>query len=107
MPIEQRREQILAAATTVIAERGFWATSWREVADACGITVTGWLHHFETKETLLLAVLDRRDRPDVASLWTQNGRGREPPVSPSAWRQPTPSWRDFQGNAIPPAPAAA
>lgn len=64
MSAEGRRSQILEVATRLIAERGFWATSLREVGDACGITVAGVLHHFPSKEALLVAVLDRRDQLD-------------------------------------------
>ena len=64
MAAEDRRSQIVAAATRLIAERGFWATSLREVGNACGITVAGVLHHFPSKEALLVAVLHRRDQLD-------------------------------------------
>jgi AcrR family transcriptional regulator len=68
MSAAERRRQILEVATRMIAERGFWATSLREVGDACGITVAGVLHHFSSKEALLVGVLDRRDRLDEAAL---------------------------------------
>jgi AcrR family transcriptional regulator len=67
MPAEDRRAQILDVATQMIAERGFWGTSLREVGDACGITVPGLLHHFPSKEALLVGVLERRDELDT--LW--------------------------------------
>jgi AcrR family transcriptional regulator len=68
MSSADRKEQILDVATKLIAERGYWATSLREVGDACGLTVPGVLHHFASKEALLVEVLDRRDRVDEQAL---------------------------------------
>ncbi|MGO3797095.1 MAG: TetR/AcrR family transcriptional regulator [Pauljensenia sp.] len=68
MPAEQRREQLLAAATSLIAEYGFWALSLQDVADACDLSLTGLLHHFPSKDALLIAVLARRDRIDAQTL---------------------------------------
>ncbi len=68
MPAVDRRAQILDVAAQMIAERGFWGTSLREVADACGITVPGLLHHFPSKEALLVGVLERRDELDTRWL---------------------------------------
>lgn len=58
---EDRRAQILDAATRLMGARGFWGTSLQDVADACEFTVTGILYHFPTKEELLEAVLDATD----------------------------------------------
>lgn len=68
LPVQQRRRQILDATTRLIGERGFWALSMQDVADACGLTVPGLLHHVGSKDGLLLAVLDHRDEEDFRSL---------------------------------------
>jgi AcrR family transcriptional regulator len=68
LPAEQRRGQILAAATALVAERGFWGLSMQDVADACGLTVPGLLHHVGSKDGLLIAVLEHRDEEDRRSL---------------------------------------
>jgi len=68
MPAAQRRHQIIDVTTALIAERGFWGLSTQDVADACGITVPGLLHHFGTKDALLLAVLTHRDEEDARAL---------------------------------------
>jgi AcrR family transcriptional regulator len=82
MPAAQRREQLLDAATALIAERGYWGLSLQDVADACGITLPGVLHHFGTKDGLLVAVLEYRDRLDEAALAEhlaeRAGAGRTP-----------------------------
>jgi AcrR family transcriptional regulator len=63
-----RRLQIIEAATVLIGERGFWGVSVHDIAAACGITDAGLLHHFGTKDALLIAVLERRDRVDDDDL---------------------------------------
>jgi AcrR family transcriptional regulator len=39
------------------------------IARACGLSQTGLLHYFPTKEDLLRAVMDRRDTLDAASIF--------------------------------------
>ena len=68
LPADERRRQIIDVATSVIAERGFWGLSIQDVADSCGLTVNGVLHHVGSKNGLLVAVLDHRDREDVRAL---------------------------------------
>ncbi|KPC59034.1 TetR family transcriptional regulator [Streptomyces chattanoogensis] len=51
----------------LIAERGYRRTSLAAVAERAGLTQQGLLHHFPTKELLLVAVLEARDRWDLAS----------------------------------------
>ena len=49
-----------------------------QIAAACGISRTGLLHHFPTKESLLEAVLARRDHgptdPDAVRTDSDDGR---------------------------------
>ena len=70
----QTRERILAAAADLFADNGFRATSMVSVAEAAGLSQTGLLHHFPSKELLLAGVLARRDEQDMASL----GAAEEP-----------------------------
>jgi AcrR family transcriptional regulator len=62
---EQRRAQIVAEATRLVAERGFNGISLQAVADACGMSVPGLLHYVGTKDGLLVAVLAHRDEVDL------------------------------------------
>lgn len=62
------RERILAAASDLFAESGYRGTSMVAVADAAGLSQTGLLHHFASKELLLAGVLERRDLQDRATL---------------------------------------
>lgn len=61
-----RRAEILEAATTLVAARGFNGVTLGEIAEACGLTNPGLLHYFPSKNDLLIAVLDRRDNLDYA-----------------------------------------
>lgn len=71
LPAAQRRRQIIEAATALIAERGFWGLSMQDVADECGLTVPGLLHHVGSKDGLLVAVLEHRDEEDRRSFGAQ------------------------------------
>jgi AcrR family transcriptional regulator len=59
---DARREAIVEVATEVFGTLGYRAATMLQIAAACGISRTGLLHHFPTKESLLEAVLAQRDR---------------------------------------------
>ncbi|MFE3030711.1 TetR/AcrR family transcriptional regulator [Streptomyces canus] len=61
----ERRAEIIRAALEVIAERGYRGASLAAVAERVGLTQQGLLHHFPTKDALLVAVLEERDRWDA------------------------------------------
>lgn len=62
-PIESqpkpRKEEILDVATRQFAERGYEGTSMNDVAEAVGVRKASLFYHFETKDALYEAVLDR------------------------------------------------
>jgi len=60
-----KREEILAVAARLFARTGFRGTGIAKLAAEAGVTVPGLLHHFGSKEGLLMAVLERRDAEDV------------------------------------------
>lgn len=57
----ERREQIIDAAREAFAAGGYRGTTLASIADRTGLTDAGVLHHFASKEELLLTVLERRD----------------------------------------------
>ncbi len=61
---EDRRQRILAVAERLLARNGWRNTSLAQIAREAGVTPAGLLHHFESKEQLLNAVLDARDVDD-------------------------------------------
>jgi AcrR family transcriptional regulator len=72
---EQRRQEILSAAFEVFSTSGYRAGSIQDIADKIGLTKTGLLHHFPSKEALLEAVLTLRDEDSwaAAGIVTDNG----------------------------------
>ncbi|MEV4020887.1 TetR/AcrR family transcriptional regulator [Nonomuraea angiospora] len=70
-PAAARREQILAVAADAFAVAGFRGTSLAEVAQKVGVSQPGLLHHFDSKESLILAVLQQRDLQDEQHVEAQ------------------------------------
>jgi TetR/AcrR family fatty acid metabolism transcriptional regulator len=77
-PIQQqlvaaRKNQILDAAVMVFAEKGFHATTIRNIARQAGIAEGTIYNYFDDKAALLIAILERmrasiiRDNPPVVS----------------------------------------
>ncbi|KPY83123.1 TetR/AcrR family transcriptional regulator [Pseudomonas syringae pv. tagetis] len=58
---EKRREELLDAALQVFSLEGYTGASVAKVAALVGISVAGLLHHFPSKISLLMGVLERRD----------------------------------------------
>ncbi|WHT21683.1 TetR/AcrR family transcriptional regulator [Crossiella sp. CA-258035] len=59
LPRAQRREQILVAATEALSRNGFAATSLDDLAAEAGVSRMILYRHFESKQDLCHAVLDR------------------------------------------------
>lgn len=64
----ERRESVLRAAMSVFGQRGYNKGSLVEVADQVGMTHAGVLHHFGSKEALLVAMLQYRDGVEAAGV---------------------------------------
>ncbi|MFF2507760.1 TetR/AcrR family transcriptional regulator [Streptomyces sp. NPDC058067] len=62
---DERRARILDAAVEHFAQWGYHATSLARIAKDVGITQGGLLHHFHTKEALLVSVLEASDEHDI------------------------------------------
>jgi len=71
------RDDLVAAAAAVYGDVGFDGASLREIAKRAGVTHAGLLYHFPSKEALLAAVLERRDKIDAErpDLHLPNGLG--------------------------------
>ncbi|GAY19384.1 TetR/AcrR family transcriptional regulator [Mycobacterium sp. shizuoka-1] len=61
---EDRKQRILDVAQRLLARNGWRNTTLAQIAKEAGVTAAGLLHHFESKEQLLHAVLDARDADD-------------------------------------------
>lgn len=64
----ERREAVLRAAMNVFGARGYNKGGLVEVAAQAGMTHAGVLHHFGSKEGLLIAMLKYRDGEAVDGL---------------------------------------
>ncbi len=55
---QTRRDELLAIAARLFAERGFKNTTVRDIADAAGILSGSLYHHFDSKEAMVDELLD-------------------------------------------------
>ena len=74
---EERRSRILAEAAALLASKGFRGMGLTELAERVGVTHPGLLYHFGTKERLLRAVVEERERLEL--------RGFETSSEPAGW----------------------
>jgi len=65
---ERTAQRILDVAEALFAEHGYAGTSLRDVARAAGLRTPSLYNHFESKESLYGAVLDRGLAPVLRSL---------------------------------------
>lgn len=75
---ERKRKEILRAAIETFGTKGSTNGTLADIAEQVGMTHAGVLHHFGSKQNLLLEVLEFRDRDDVAHL-----EGRHIPDGPA------------------------
>jgi AcrR family transcriptional regulator len=54
-----RRQQLLRESARLFRERGYDATSVREIAAATGLQSGSWVYHFRTKQEILAAVMEQ------------------------------------------------
>jgi AcrR family transcriptional regulator len=55
--VSSRRDELLALAATMFADRGLRATTVRDIADSAGILSGSLYHHFKSKEQMVEEVL--------------------------------------------------
>ena len=65
---DRRRQQILDAAVALFGAKGYRGTGVAALADRVGMTATGMLYYFGSKERLLQEVVAERNRRDVLDL---------------------------------------
>lgn len=78
----ERREQILSEAARIVSERGYHGFGIQELAQRCGLTKPGLLHHFPSKDQLLIALLRDRDRRDEIAVAAATDAGLAPECEP-------------------------
>jgi AcrR family transcriptional regulator len=75
-----RREELLAIAARLFAERGYTFTTVRDIADAAGILSGSLYHHFDSKEAMVDELLDTFQ----TDLWKKYGEIEASDLSPRA-----------------------
>jgi len=65
---ERTREQLLEAARVAVARNGYDGTSIADIAEAAGFSKGAFFSNFESKEALLLELLRRHKKQDIATL---------------------------------------
>jgi AcrR family transcriptional regulator len=65
---QRSRKAILSAAVGQLAQDGYHGASLGNIAAAVNMTQQGVLHHFPSKEQLLLALLDEKYHEDARRL---------------------------------------
>src|SRR3954452_5759434 len=73
-----RRAELLALAAKLFAEHGYISTTVRDIADAAGILSGSLYHHFDSKESMLDAILHDFIERTLASYAAVLERGRGP-----------------------------
>jgi AcrR family transcriptional regulator len=68
-----RRAMILEEAIQSISERGYFGFRIQDLAQRCGLTNGGLLYYFGSKEELLVAVLDERERREIVAVRETTG----------------------------------
>jgi AcrR family transcriptional regulator len=63
---EDRKQRILEVAQRLLTRNGWRNTTLAQIAREAGVSPAGLLHHFQSKEQLLHAVVDIRDADDDA-----------------------------------------
>lgn len=58
----ERREQIIGAATSLFAQKGFRGTTTREIAEAVGVSEAAVFKYFGSKEELYTAIIDSKSQ---------------------------------------------
>jgi len=81
------RERLLAAATEVFAREGLAAATTRKIARTAGLNEVTLFRHFENKNNLLAAVLDRvfSATPEGASPARKPAAGTKPDLAEILW----------------------
>lgn len=69
----ERREQIIQTATDVFATEGFEGTALKRVAELVGVREATLFHYFGSKQELLTAVLEERDRRTAEDVQAGGG----------------------------------
>jgi AcrR family transcriptional regulator len=81
MSTSNAAEEILAAARSLFRERGYAATSTRQIAKRAGLRQPSLFHHFASKEAIIAEVALRAVRPVVDFIDSERQHELAPEVA--------------------------
>lgn len=77
---ETTRERLINAASELFFQHGFHAVALDQIIERVGVTKTTFYNHFESKDALVIAVLQERDRIELDEWLTiMERRGGDDP----------------------------
>ncbi len=82
-----RRALILEETLRIVSERGYHGFGIQELADRCGLTKPGLLHHFGSKDQLLISLLNEVDAEQEAGLSARFKETFDQAATPQAHRE--------------------
>lgn len=92
-PPETRRAQILHAASTSFADRGYYETSIDDIAALTGLSKGAIYHHFQSKREIFLALI-KAWSADLLARWQRIG-DQSAPLDALSWdAQEALSWAE-------------
>ncbi|MGA7379985.1 MAG: TetR/AcrR family transcriptional regulator [Terriglobales bacterium] len=56
---EKRRKELLHAATTVFASKGYWTASISDIIEAAGVARGSFYRYFQSKQQIFVAIVDQ------------------------------------------------
>lgn len=73
------RERLLDTAADLFYQQGFQSVGLDQILDKVGITKTAFYKHFESKDELIVAVLEHRDKSGIEEMLAfMRARGGDP-----------------------------
>ncbi len=72
---QRRRDEVVAGAARVFAERGYAETSVAELAEQLGLATGALYHYFDGKQELLIAICDELTEPLLVAARELDNRG--------------------------------
>ena len=65
---EERKSQILDAAMETFSKRGFYKARMSDIAESSGLSKGSLYWYFESKDSIILALLERIFEPEIIDL---------------------------------------
>ena len=78
---EETRDQILTAAGQLFCKSGYEAAAVADICNLAGVSKGAFYHHFPSKQTLFLAIIEEWLKGIDTQLFTERGKGEKVPQS--------------------------